>query len=286
MHLAEGAMSEKKRGRKLPRVAQPSTRDPQFFMADDAAELVRVIGLPLQIPADYLAAKLNALSGRFLEFYALLNDAPNSRKAEWCVALERDADSLLQKLNMLDRGYPESKLPLDVRKLLTDGPGIGAVFQDHQRHALGVHDDESSVCQALDEIAPALWKLRRAALNAAAGYQARAKAKVVPNAAKQQHDSFLSDLARVLEMAFNYRPPESRPGVTGKFPKAALFVSGRIAACVKAGPEAVTDQGTDHAAVAELLALTEGAIASQWARIQAEKKAAEKVETRKQKKAA
>jgi hypothetical protein len=63
-------MSEKKRGRKraLPQVAQPSRRDPKFFTADDVAEVVHMIGLPLQIAPDSLATKLNALSSRFLEF--------------------------------------------------------------------------------------------------------------------------------------------------------------------------------------------------------------------------
>jgi hypothetical protein len=284
-------MSEQKRGRRkraLPQVAQPSTRDPRFFVADDAAELACVIGLPLQIPADFLAAKLNALSGRFLEFFALLNAGEvDSRIAAWCVALEKDADDLLQALDMPDLGYPESKLPLQVRSLLTGAGGTEAVFQSHQIQALGLDAlAADAICRTLDQIAPALWSLKQAARNAAAGYQARSKGKRTANAAKPQHDSFLKDLATVLEAAFSYRPPESKPGADGKFPKVALFVRDRIVSCVKADPEAVTDQGTDHAAVAGLLALTPEAIASQWARIQTEKKAAEKTQTRKQKQAA
>jgi hypothetical protein len=158
---------------------------------------------------------------------------------------------------------------LHVRELLTDGPGIGAVFRDHQRRALGLHDDSdySAICQALDEIAPALWKLRRAAWNAAAGYRTRSKIKGAANAAKPQHDSFLADLATVLGAAFNYRPPENKPGADGKFPKVAVFVRDHIVGCVRGAAEGeeITDQGTDHDAVAGLLALTPEAIASQWA---------------------
>jgi hypothetical protein len=176
-------MSEKKRARQraLPKAAQVTTRDCRFFVAADSAALVSIVGR-LRISADDLADKLNDLATRFFEYYALQN-APTtpSRAAEWCNALAIDADHLLQTLALPDQGYPARKLPLQTRALLTGAAGFEVVFQPHQLYALGIPVDaklrperSNTIYRALDEVAPALWALKQAAQNAAAGYRARA----------------------------------------------------------------------------------------------------------------
>jgi hypothetical protein len=272
-------MSEKKRPRlrALPQIAQVTTQgDCRFFTEKDAAPLVALVGRSLKISETALAAKLNAISGQFLQHYALLVvQTQDSRIAEWTEALAHDGDRLLQKLAMPDRGYPETRLLPEVRSLLTGAQGYSRVFRSHQLQTLGIKDSEQDIDHALNQIGTALWTLKQAARNATAQYKARARLRSMRRdmGAKPQHVFFLDSIATVLQSAFGYQVPALKPGADGPFVKAALFVSRRIVESVKASDHDFTDKGTDRAAVQRLGLLTGDGAANLWARAQRDKAA-------------
>ncbi len=257
--------NKRTRGRRaVPRQSSIFARGAcEYFGPKDGPELEAIVGKPLRISADSLAADLNFMSENFLIRYAH-DRVPTaaSKSAEWCSALARSCDALLGSLGITDRGYPAREMPLDPRVALTHN-GTPLDLNDGRVKSMRMGDDLYDV---LDRVPAALWTLKKVAENAAGEYQRRAAGgQERLNARQPQHVFLLGAMGRIYEHAFGVAPPDKRPNHEGPFIKAVDFVRRRIIDGIEDGGE-FTAHGTDGPAAKRLRQFTPMAAARLWTR--------------------
>jgi hypothetical protein len=253
-----------KRRRVIPVPAQITMRGScDFFDESDVTVMADCLRQPPVVEASRVVEQLNFLSEQFLLRYALHNvPTPDSKTAEWCQALERDVDALMQTLGVPDKGYPERQMDLSARTVLTN-MGTGLVLSDLHYQLMRLGGDAWEV---LDRVPAALWALRKIAAHAAGEYGRRARQRGVSKNARQPQNAYLlQGLVLLFDSCFGVSAPPERPNPDGPFCQAADLVRLRLIQRIEGGHD-FTDQGTDRAAARRLRSFTPKAIASLWVR--------------------
>jgi hypothetical protein len=235
----------------------------EFFGANDATVLQKIVGHSLKVPEEDVVGRLNRLTGHYFVHYARARSpTPDSKTAEWCEALVGNVRALLDALGTPDAGYPEPQMKLDARTVLTY-IGIGRALTDDQYQSMGLGDNASAV---LNRVPVALWALKKIAEFAAGEYRRRAGGgRSRQNARQSQNLYLLGAVAHLLGIGYGVVPPRTRPNKNGTYIQAVDFVRRRLIDCIKAG-YSITDQATDQKAAKRLQHFTPAAAASLWAR--------------------
>src|SRR5262249_45289228 len=105
-----------RRTRTIPVPAQVTARGScDYFDESDVPTLAERLRQPPIVAASRVVARLNSLSEDFLIRYAAHKvPTPDSKTSEWCSALERDVEALMETLGVPDKGFPEDLMNVQV----------------------------------------------------------------------------------------------------------------------------------------------------------------------------
>jgi hypothetical protein len=235
-----------------------------YFDESDVPTLAERLRQPPIVAASQVVGQLNLVSANFLIRYAAHKvPTPNSKTSEWCSALERDVEALMETLGVPDKGFPEDLMNVQARAVLTNHGTRLLPLTDFQLLWMRLGGDPM---QVLDRVPAALWGLKKVAANASRAYGERARQRDPRKNARQPQNAYLlQELVLLFQACFGVTSPPKRPNHDGPFVQSVDFVRQRLVQQLEGGHD-FTDQGTDKLAARRLRDFGPQAIASLWIR--------------------